>query len=157
MANIINSARLKQRSLVITLLDLKNAFGTVHHNLILEVLKFHHIPNHIRDLVHSVYTNFQTSMIAPHFHSPFLYEGHGVVKGDCLSPLLFNLCLNTFFEHIKAEKYKQFGFPVTPVPILPLFRFTGFKLLMMLQLFVVKNRKIRFCLIALAYGVNGLA
>ncbi len=31
MANIINKARSKQRSLVITLLDLKNAFGEVHH------------------------------------------------------------------------------------------------------------------------------
>jgi hypothetical protein len=34
MANIINKARIKQRSLVITLLDLKNAFGEVHHNLV---------------------------------------------------------------------------------------------------------------------------
>lgn len=34
MADIINKARAKQRSLVITLLDLKNAFGEVHHNLI---------------------------------------------------------------------------------------------------------------------------
>ena len=75
MANIINSARLKQRSIVITLLDLKNAFGTVHHNLILEVLKFHHIPNHIRDFVRRLYTNFQTSLIAPHFQSPFLHAG----------------------------------------------------------------------------------
>ena len=32
MADIINKARTKQRSLVITLLDLKNAFGEVHHN-----------------------------------------------------------------------------------------------------------------------------
>ena len=34
MANVINTARIKQRSLAITLLDLKNAFGEVHHNLI---------------------------------------------------------------------------------------------------------------------------
>ena len=129
----------------------------VHHSLILEVLKFHHIPNHIRDLVRSLYTNFQTSMIAPHFQSPSLHVGRGVLQGDCLSPLLFNLCLNTFLQHIKTEKYKQLGFPITTVLILPLFRFTGFNLLMMLLLLVVKNRKIRFCLIALVYGVNGLA
>ena len=29
---------------------------------------------------------------------------------DCLSPLLFNLCFNTFVQHIKSEKYQQFGF-----------------------------------------------
>ena len=38
MANVTNTARIKQKSLVITLLDLKNAFGEVHHNLIPEVL-----------------------------------------------------------------------------------------------------------------------
>ena len=49
-------------------------------------------------------------MIAPHFQSPFLHVGRGVLQGDYLSPLLFNLCLNTFIQHRKAEKYKQFGF-----------------------------------------------
>ena len=38
MAYLVNHARIKQRSLVITLLDLKNAFGEVHHNLITEAL-----------------------------------------------------------------------------------------------------------------------
>ena len=38
MAIIINKARIKQRSLIITLLDLKNAFGEVHHTLIPAVL-----------------------------------------------------------------------------------------------------------------------
>ena len=40
MATIANTARIKQKSLVIRLLDLKNAFGEVHHNLISEVLKY---------------------------------------------------------------------------------------------------------------------
>ena len=44
MAYILNKARLKQRSVVITLLDVKNAFGEVHHNLIKSVLDYHHIP-----------------------------------------------------------------------------------------------------------------
>ena len=44
MANIINKARIKQRSLVITLLDLKNAFGEFHHNLISSIIDYHHIP-----------------------------------------------------------------------------------------------------------------
>ena len=33
MEHVINQSRLKQRSLVITLIDLRNAFGTVNHNL----------------------------------------------------------------------------------------------------------------------------
>ena len=36
--------------------------------------------------------------------------GRCVLQGDCLSPLLFNMCFNTFIQHIKAEKYRHFGF-----------------------------------------------
>ena len=103
MAHIINQARTKQRSVVITLLDLKNAFGEVHHNLIQSVLCYHHIPDHIKILIKSLYTNFQTSII---------HVGRGVLQGDCLSPLLFNLCFNTFVQHIKSDKYR-FGFQKT--------------------------------------------
>ena len=110
MADIINKARIKQRSLVISLLDLKNAFGEVHHNLITSVLDYHHVPNHIKLIVGSLYTNFKTSIITPEFRTPFIPIGRGVLQGDCLSPLLFNMCFNTFIQHIKAEKYRQFGF-----------------------------------------------
>ena len=108
----INKARTKQRSLVITLLDLKNAFGEVHHNLIQTALDYHHIPDHVKLLVKSLYTDFKTSIIiiTNEFRTPFISIGRGVLQGDCLSPLLFNLCFNTFLQHIKSEKYRQFGF-----------------------------------------------
>ena len=110
MADIINKARIRQRSVVITLLDLKNAFGEVHHNLIQSVLDYHHIPEHIKFVIKSFYTDFQTSTITSEFRTPFISVGRGVLQGDCLSPLLFNMCFNTFIQHIKAEKYRQFGF-----------------------------------------------
>ena len=110
MADIINKASTKQRSLVITLLDLKNAFGEVHHNLIQTALDYHHIPDHIKSLVKSLYTDFKTSILTNEFRTPFISVGRGVLQGDCLSPLLFNLCFNTFLQHIKCEKYSQFGF-----------------------------------------------
>jgi len=58
MAHIIDRARVRQRSLVITLLDLKNAFGEVHHNLLSEVLRYHHIPIHVQNLIKNLYTGF---------------------------------------------------------------------------------------------------
>ena len=36
--------------------------------------------------------------------------GRGVLQGDCLSPLLFNMTFNTFIQHIKSQKYRQLGF-----------------------------------------------
>ena len=112
MANVINNARIKQRSVVITLLDLKNAFGEVHHNLISELLKYHHIPDHIQLLISSLYSNFQTSIISNSFQTPFISVGRGVLQGDCLSPLTFNLCFNTFINYLSAQKFNQFGFSI---------------------------------------------
>ena len=94
MASVINKARIRQRYLIITLLDLKNAFGEVHHNLIFEVLKV------------SSYTLPSKEPYKNHFPvqlsvSPCWSWGF---QGDCLSPLLLNLCLNTSIQHIKEEK-----------------------------------------------------
>ena len=51
LAYVINNARVKQRSLHVTLLDLKNAFGEVNHNLLDCVFEYHHILIKVRTLV----------------------------------------------------------------------------------------------------------
>ena len=73
-------------------------------------LSYHQVPHHIKNVIASLYTDFKTSVIISKFHTPFITVGRGVLQGDCLSPLLFNMCLNTFIQHIKADKYRQFGF-----------------------------------------------
>ena len=108
MANVINQARLKQRSLVVTLLDLKNAFDEVHHKLIPAILKYHHIPDHMQKLIISLYSNFQTSILTSNFQTPSITVGRGVLQGDCLSLLTFNLCFNTFIRYISDHKFEQF-------------------------------------------------
>ena len=39
----------------LTVLDLKNAFGEVHHNLISSILDYHHIQGHIKLIVESLF------------------------------------------------------------------------------------------------------
>ena len=51
LAYVINNAQKSQRSLTVTLLDLRNAFGEVHHDLINCVLEYHHVPESIREIV----------------------------------------------------------------------------------------------------------
>ena len=56
LSYLINQSRKKQRSITITLLDLKNAFGEVSHNLIETTLKYHHIPDSIIDMINPTWT-----------------------------------------------------------------------------------------------------
>ena len=64
MRHVINKARLKQCSVVFTLLDLKNAFGEVHHNLICTVLSYHHIPQTVQLLIANLYTGFYSCILS---------------------------------------------------------------------------------------------
>ena len=40
----------------------------------------------------------------------FIHFGRGVLQGNCISPLLFNLIINTFIQHIKQKEYEQLGY-----------------------------------------------
>ena len=104
LAQIIRHAKLKQRTLVITLLDLKNAFGEVHHNFIIEILKYHHMPNEVQNMISDLYGNFTTRIACKDcITNPILVE-RGVLQGDCLSPLMFNLVFNSFIQTIKSDE-----------------------------------------------------
>ena len=110
LAYVINNARKSQRSLTVTLLDLRNAFGEVHHNLIDCVLEYHHVPENIREIVKNLYCCFKTSILTDEFVTDFVHMQKGVLQGDCFSPLIFKLIINTFIQSIKHEKYEQFGY-----------------------------------------------
>ncbi|CAB3993869.1 Hypothetical predicted protein, partial [Paramuricea clavata] len=107
LAHIINKARVKQRTITYhNTIRSQKCIRRSPPNIIYEDLQYHHIPDHIKNLVSSLYTDFQTSIITEQFNTSFIT----VLKGDCLSPLLFNMSFNTFIQHIKSEKYRQLGF-----------------------------------------------
>ena len=66
---------------------------------------------HFSHPFHMIFTHIALVVIVTkEFRTPFISVGRGVLQGDCLSPLIFNLCFNTFLQHIKSAKYRQFGF-----------------------------------------------
>ena len=107
---VVEEIRKKQRSITITLLDLKNAFGEVSHNLIETTLKYHHIPDSIIDMIKLIYADFYTSITIDDFITPFIPVKNGVLQGDCVSPLLFNLVVNTFIRYIEKDHFEQLGY-----------------------------------------------
>ena len=87
----------------LTLLDLVNAFGEVHHNLIPTIPSYHVIPSHVQSLIISLYKDFRTSIIKDQFHAPTFSVHLGLLQGDRLRPLIFNFCFNIFIQYLNAE------------------------------------------------------
>ena len=87
LTSMINHVRHYQKNLV-TLLDLKNAFGELDHQRINSVLCYRNIPDHIRSLAGSFYTNYSISLGTSDFiRNPVVVEkgalqGAGIWKGE---------------------------------------------------------------------------
>ena len=114
LAHLMKVAKREQRNIFISLLDLRNAFGLIHHNLIKYSLKFHNLPNEFIDIFTSIYSNsFITVAVNNIWTNPIRVE-RGVLQGDPSSPLLFNLCMNTFIKTIEQPKMQSLGFSWGP-------------------------------------------
>ena len=112
---MINHARRYQRNPVITLLDLKNAFGELDHNLITSLLHYHYVPDHIRPLIGFFYTNYTIPVGTNDFVTNPINVEKSVLQGNSLSSLIFNMCFNTLIRTIENEKIKFMGHSYTNV------------------------------------------
>ena len=75
---MINHARGKQHQIIITLLDLKNAFGEVDHLLLLKTLEYHHIPENIKLVISEYYDDYVITIATDQYKTDPLIVGKGV-------------------------------------------------------------------------------
>ena len=57
-----------------------------------------------------MYNDFHLSIITNDFHTTYIAVEKVVLQGDSLSPLIFNLIINTFKQCVKEEKFSNFGY-----------------------------------------------
>ena len=79
LAYVINNAQKNQWSLIVTLLDLPNAFGEAHHNLIDCVLEQHHVQEDIRGTFKNLHCCFKISILTDGFVIDFAHMEKGVL------------------------------------------------------------------------------
>jgi len=90
---LIKHQKLNKKVMYVVLLDLKNAFGDVHHSLICFALEHHHVPAETIELIMSQYSGFFLNVSARKccLQTGPIHVQTGVIQGYILSPLLFNL------------------------------------------------------------------
>ena len=86
------------KQLLIAILDIRNAFGSIDHTLLLHTLEAIGVDYHTRTLFRNIYASHVTVVDT---HPP--HECHvrtGILQGDPLSPLLSNLFFDTLTRQI---------------------------------------------------------
>ena len=73
------------------------------------IKKYDHISPSIINLINRLYSDYFISITAKDFITNPSKFNRGVLQGDCLSPLIFNLCVNTLIKSIEDEKVGCLG------------------------------------------------
>src|SRR3989441_2710859 len=107
---MMRDAKKTHRSYFAVLLDLRNAFGEVHHNLIRSSLRFHHVPESLIRVFDSIYSDFGVTVSSQGQLTDTMLVKRGVLQGDPSSPLLFNLCFNSLMRLLEKPEYTKMGY-----------------------------------------------
>jgi hypothetical protein len=108
--HIIRDAKRHHRSLCAVLLDLRNAFGEVQHNLIRCSLNYHHVPADFIKIFDSIYSHFKITVSVRGQSTEAITVNRGVLQGDPCSPLLFNICFNSLMRLLEKPERTKLGY-----------------------------------------------
>jgi hypothetical protein len=109
LVEALKNAKLTKNQIIAVWLDLKNAYGSVRHNLIQFALEWYHVPEWFADLIFQYYDSLFAFVTTPDWNTdlfPFLV---GVFQGCVISPTLFIgvfQILIDFVDKFKINPYK---------------------------------------------------
>lgn len=106
LATILNDAKRRHRSLAVCWMDLQNAYGSVHHSLIMYSLEHYHAPAKLLRLVDSLYAGLAARISSAAWSTPLVPLKVGVFQGDPFSVVIFNTVINTMVDTLQMKGYQ---------------------------------------------------
>ena len=94
----LRDAYTHHKQIVISWIDLANAYGSIKHNLIQFALEWYHVPSLIRELIYSYYNTLLFKISTKEWDSTALNFSIGLFQGCILSTILFDIVFNLLLD-----------------------------------------------------------
>ena len=103
LSQLIREAKKEKKNLVVTWLDIANAYGSIPHNVIKQALESAHIPIRTRELIMNYYKDLKIRFTTNDFITEWQKVEKGIITGCTLSVILFSLTMSWLVESVKRE------------------------------------------------------
>ena len=107
LIEVVKSNNLKA---IITFVDLKKAFDSVHRGKMMNILKFYGIPETLVNVINELYKNTRTKVVTPDGDTELFKIVAGVLQGDTLAPFVFLIVLDFVMRHAADSQKLELGF-----------------------------------------------
>ena len=115
MNAILDEAATQKRSVAITMLDLSNAFGSISHRYLSDILNHCKIPVEVTQYIEDCYSKLTAYVKSKQWSTSLFGIRRGVFQGDPLSSTIFLLAFAPITKLVEKWKYPGFSF-VKPIP-----------------------------------------
>ena len=98
ICSILDNAIQHELPLAMSFLDLKNAFGSISHSLMHDILDYIKLPTDFVSYITKSYSQLSATIKTKNWCTPIFKIERGVFQGDTLSPLIFLAAFNPLIE-----------------------------------------------------------
>lgn len=109
----LRNAKETKRAIVITWIDLANAYGSVRHNLIQFALNWYHVPEDIQTLIFNYYELLCAKIVTTNWSTGFFLFDIGCFQGCVLSAILFDCVFNLLLDFLEPLNSLGYQFSVS--------------------------------------------
>ena len=103
--SIIDDSRRNGKEAVLAWLDLSNAFCSIPHKHINNVLQNIRFPEKLRNIIHNIYRNTTTTITTPEGDTEDINIKSGVKQRCPLSPIIFNIAIEPLLRTVQSVQH----------------------------------------------------
>ena len=112
MMMLVNAQEHSQ-PLALSFIDLRNAFGSISHAYINDIMKFLKLPPEFTKYVRNLYSSLSALISTKDWKTQPFSISKGVFQGDTLSPLLFLIAFNPIIQSVETHPSKGYAFSLS--------------------------------------------
>jgi hypothetical protein len=106
----LRDAKKAGRQIIVSWIDLKNAYGSVRHNLIQFALDWYHVPKEIQKLIFVYYEKVKAKVVTSDWTTDFFLFDIGLFQGCVLSSILFDCVFQLLLDVLKSYDHLGYNF-----------------------------------------------